>query len=118
MTAGECIVRIDGLKYNTYSREDKLRWLSQLEAKIQTEVVERHENPVFGFGEGLDRELIAGEAWEEMYLYWLEAKIDYRNGEYDRHNNAMDMFMAEYQDFRAWYTRTHMPISSGAAFLM
>ena len=39
----------------------------------------------------------------------MEAKIDYYNGEYDKYNNAMEMFYTAYEGFQRHYNRTHMP---------
>lgn len=112
MTYAECITRFDGLKYNTYHQEEKLLWLEELEEKLQVEVVENHEEPE----EVAEGELTAPKAFESMYLRWLEAQVDYANGEYERYNNAMAMFMAEYEAFRNWYTRGHMPKGKGKRF--
>ena len=57
----------------------------------------------------METELLVPAPWDEMYLRWLEARIDYANAEYTRYNNSMDMFRAVYQAYRSYYNRTHMP---------
>jgi hypothetical protein len=39
----------------------------------------------------------------------MEAQIDYHNGEYDKYNNAIDMFTTAYEGYKNYYNRTHMP---------
>lgn len=43
MTIQECINRVDSVKPNQYSIEDKVRWLSYLDASIRKEIFERYE---------------------------------------------------------------------------
>lgn len=115
MTIIEAIEKIDTLKPNTYTKEEKIRWLSTIEGVIVRNVIEGHEgdeNISFdGYDEDtdLDTELIVQEPYDEIYLLWLDAMIDYTNGEFTRYNNTIirynDMFTAFSRDFN----RTHMP---------
>lgn len=45
MTIQECINRVDSVKPNQYSIEDKVRWLSYLDGSIQKEIFDRYEQP-------------------------------------------------------------------------
>lgn len=45
MNIQECINRVDSVKPNQYSIEDKVRWLSYLDGSIQKEVFDRYEQP-------------------------------------------------------------------------
>ena len=42
MTAGELIARVDELRPNAYSAEQKLRWLRRLDGQILAEIWETH----------------------------------------------------------------------------
>lgn len=114
MTIIEAINQVDGLKHNTYSQHDKVVWLSRLDGRIQRQIIDTHENPD-GFYMGYDDEtdvqtvLLAPPPYDEMYLRWLEAMIDYANGEYGKYNNSMLMFQTIYDDFSNDYNRNHMP---------
>jgi hypothetical protein len=44
-----------------------------------------------------------------MYLFWLESKIDYWNGEMGKYNNSISMFNTAYAEYERYYRRTHMP---------
>jgi hypothetical protein len=42
-------------------------------------------------------------------MRWLEAHIDYANGEYDKYNNAILMYQAAYNAYANYYNRNRMP---------
>ena len=123
MTIAEAINKVDALKPNTYSTEDKLGWLSTLDTRIMTQIIETHEldEPIYFYGyddpEDLEIDLLVPAPYDEMYLRWLEAMIDYHNSEDDRYNNAIILFNNAYEGFKTHYTRTHMPKSYGNRFI-
>lgn len=116
MTIIEAINRIDSLKHNTYSRSDKVRWLSTLDNMVKKHIIDTHEGAedvtFTGYDENTDvqTELLMPAPYDEAYLRWMEAQIDYHNGEYDKYNNATEAFAAFYEGYKNYYNRTHMPI--------
>jgi hypothetical protein len=123
MTIAEVISKVDELKPNTYTTEDKVEWLSNLDARVKTQIIDAHEctEPVEFHGydsmEDQDTVLLVPAPYDEMYLRWLEAMIDYYNSDDDRYNNAIILFNNAYEGFKKHYTRTHMPISCGTRFV-
>lgn len=121
MTLIEAISKIDNLKHNTYTHEDKVGWLSRLDGMVKTEILDTHEGGETAF-QGYDTDsdvetvLLVPAPYDEVYLRWLEAQIDYAGGEYNRFNNSMDMFQAAYQSYSNFYNRTHMPKGQGFRF--
>ena len=121
MTVEECINRVDSVKPNQYSIEDKVRWLSYLDGSIQKEIIDRHEKPVVAEEESteftgyspddLSVSLIAPFPYDEMYVAYLKAKIDEENGETARYNNTASTFNGMLMDFQKAYNREHMPLS-------
>lgn len=115
MTLIEAISKIDNLKHNTYTHEDKVSWLSRVDHMVKQEILDTHEGGggawFFGYDtqSDVETELLVPAPYDELYLRWLEAQIDYCNGEYDRYNNAMEMFNTAYQGYANYYNRTHMP---------
>ena len=109
----EAINRIDSLKHNTYSQNDKVAWLSELDSMVKVEIIDTHDGDVTftGYDDSTDTqtELLIPAPYDKAYLLWMEAQIDYHNGEYDKYNNAMDMFHTAYEGFKNYYNRTHMP---------
>ena len=123
MTIAEAISKVDTLKPNTYSIEDKLGWLSTLDTRVMTQIIETHEldQPIYFYGyddpEDLEIDLLVPAPYDEMYLRWLEAMIDYHNSEDERYNNAIILFNNAYEGYKTHYTRTHMPKSNGNRFV-
>ena len=123
MTIAEVISKVDALKPNTYSTEDKIEWLSNLDARVKSQIIDTHEckHPFFFFGYDSEcdqeTELLVHPPYDEMYLRWLEAMIDYYNSDDDRYNNAIMLFNNAYEGYKKHYTRTHMPISKGTTFI-
>lgn len=118
----EVIDQLDALKANAYKREQKIRWLSVLDGRIHGEVFCAHEGevPAFaGYNEltPVDTELLVPHPYDEVYLRWLEAQIDYHNGEYKKYNNSMAMFEAAFDAFRNHYRKNHKPKGAGCRFL-
>ena len=121
MTVEECINRVDSVKPNQYSIEDKVRWLSYLDGSIQKEIIDRHEKPVVAEEESteftgyspddLSVSLIAPFPYDEMYVAYLKAKFDEENGETARYNNTASTFNGMLMDFQKAYNREHMPLS-------
>lgn len=110
----EAINRIDSLKHNTYTQSDKVLWLSRLDAMVKKHIIDTHEGDKVaftGYDDSTDpqTELLVPAPYDEMYLQWLEAQIDYHNGEYDKYNNATEMFNTAYEGYQNYYNRTHMP---------
>jgi hypothetical protein len=115
MTILEAIGRTDDLKPNNFTELDKIRWLSELEWIVKRKVIDTHEggeNIIFnGYDETTNTEdvLIVSAPHDDIYLKWLEAKIDYHNGEYVKYNNSSVAFNNAYSEFANCYNRLHKP---------
>lgn len=115
MTIIEAIDKVDSLKPNAYTQEDKIAWLSTLDGIIKNEIIDTHEGSEnISFNEydvdtALDTVLLVPAPYDEVYVKWLEAQIDYINGETTRYENSMLMYNAAYSAFERYYNRNHMP---------
>ena len=122
MTLIECINRINILKPNTYSQEEKIHWLSTIDGIIKREIIDTHEGAddvVFnGYDEftPLTTELLVPDPYDEIYLRWLEAQIDYANGEYARYNNVVRAYNDAYSAYFKYYNKQHMPLGKKLKF--
>lgn len=122
MTAAEAIAALDELKPNAFSYRRKLDWLSVLDGRVKKELIERHEGAEEGqfrpYEEGRDsgRQLLIAPPYDQVYLRYMEAQIDYLNGEYERFNNSNAMFAAAYSDFERHYIRTHLPLTEKRSY--
>ena len=117
MTIFEAISRIDAVKPNSYSQNEKVNWLSTLDGIIKTEIVDTHEGSEevtfngYNVDTALTTELLVPAPYDEVYLFWLESKIDYWNGEMGKYNNSVLMYNTAYSAYEKFYNRTHMPIA-------
>ena len=119
MTIKDCIDIVDNLKPNQYTIKDKVMWLSFIEEIIINEVLKTHEgyDGRYDLFEGYTEDklsvtLIAPSPYDRLYTAYLKMKIDEENGETARYNNSMVMFNTYMMEFRKYYNKTHMPIST------
>lgn len=102
MTVSEAIAWLDDKKPNGYSREDKTAWIREVEFMAE-KLRARYGDPEEGAGE----ELSLPPPYDGAYLRYMEAQIDYCNGEYGKFNNAIELFNTLWQSYAAFYCRTH-----------
>ena len=123
MTILEAISTTDTLKPNTYDQSDKVRWLSNLDGIIKRSIIDTHEG-----GEGvifrdydentpLDTVLLVPSPFEDIYIKWLEAQIDYHNNEYARYNISATAYNNIYHEFTKHYKERHVPKQRSTRFL-
>ena len=123
MTIIEAITRLDELKFNTYTQDDKVEWLSRLDSAVKLQIIDNHvgaENISFsGYNKDtpLNTVLLVPAPYDEVYLRWMEAQIDYHNGEYDKFNNSIVMYNTAFDNYQKYYIRTHKPVQTGRRFL-
>ena len=111
----EAISAIDALKQNTYTQSETVACLSNVDSKVKRLIIDTHEGgedvTFTGYNDttDLETELLVPAPFDEVYLRWLEAMIDYNNGEYGKYNNSINMYNTAYEGFQNHYNRTHMP---------
>lgn len=116
MTILEAISRVDSLRHNTFSQAEKIGWLSQADALVWEELHRTHEGAdgqtFSGYDPGtpLDQPLLVPAPYDELYLHYLEAQMDYYHAEFDRYNRSMAMYQAVRSAFVNHYNRTHLPL--------
>ena len=123
MTIREAITRLDALKFNTYNEEDKVEWLSRLDSAVKLQIIDNHDGANDISFSGYDANtpdntvLLVPAPFDEVYLRWMEAQIDYHNGEFDKFNNSIIMYNTAFDEYQKYYTRTHKPVQGGRRFL-
>lgn len=124
MKISEAIALIDALKPNSYTDEEKVDWLSELDHMVRELVIDVHEGaPETPFEKYsirnvdaatkevvLAKDLIVDEPFDEIYLSWLESKVDYYNRETLSYNNTITRFNDTFAAYSNWYNRKHMPL--------
>ena len=123
MTITEAITRTDTMKPNAYSTNDKISWLSRLDGMVKRLIIDTHEDGediIFaGYDSDTDMEteLLVPAPFDDIYLRWLEAQIDYANAEYNKYNNSIIMFNSAFEVYSSYYNRNHMPKIGGKRFI-
>lgn len=107
MTPNKAIEIVDRLKPNSYSEEDKLRWINELDTMVQRLVIQADKIESYSYPEDMDKELLIPAPFDDLYTLFLEAKIDYYNREYGNYNNSAMMFEAQYNEYKKAYIREH-----------
>ena len=120
MTIADAIREADRLKPNSFSTEDKLRWLERLEQRIREEIRGRCEEELpawepFEPGD-LSRVLQAPAPYDELYVHWLCAQMDYYEREFEGFNASNAMFEALFRRFRNARNREHRPRTAEKSF--
>lgn len=57
-----------------------------------------------------ETELLVGSPYDELYIHWLEAQIDWYNREIEGFNASNMMFESVYQQYKNAFNRDHMPL--------
>lgn len=114
MTIREAITYADTNRPNAFSTDDKVEWLSELDARIAGNVLLMSAADLQAFNydpeEDLDYELLISFPYDKMYKQYLIAKIDESNGEYNRYANSSVLFNASYNDFQKWFLDSYDPV--------
>ena len=96
MTLFDAIDNFDKERANSVSLETKIRWLSQLDMKISSEILApRGEKSFSGYALGggdIQKQLKAPEEYADIYSVYLNMKLDLMNGEIARYNNSAILF--------------------------
>jgi len=111
MTLSECIAYVDGIEPNAYTNDQKTAWVSECEGMAYTEVflLSPYEFHPLTYTDNASDELAVMPPHDKIYPLYLQAKIHFANGEYDRYANAMAMFNAAWGEFVRWFARTYSP---------
>lgn len=114
MVLDKLLTRIDQQKPNAYTRQEKMAWVNELDGMVKAKIIDTHEDGEYiSFDEYTDddgdAELLVPAPFDSIYLYWLEAKIDYANAEYGKYNNSMGMYNTMWSEYSRWYNRQHLP---------
>lgn len=111
----EAINRLNSIKHNTYTEEEKVAWLSQLDGFVKHEIIDTHmgggEVAFSGYDSRTDMEteLLVPAPYDSVYVRWLEAQVDYANGEFDKYSASILLYNTDFEAYASYYNRTHMP---------
>lgn len=105
MTRRECLTRFGYIKPHGYDTDTVEKWLISADNRLRKLICN-----VYGTVFSDKTELILPDEHADIYIYYLQAQVDYFNGETARYNNSMNMFNTALAAFMDEYNRTHMPL--------
>lgn len=105
VTIAKAIERADELRPNPFAEEQKVRWLSELDGKIAREIIGDKDFAGYNHAYDSEKELLAEEAYCDIYLFYLTAMIDFFSRDYAEYNNSILMFNEAFSQFAKAYQR-------------
>ncbi len=115
MKISELIAYVDEVKPSAFSDAVKISWLNDIEGMIQTDVMLLDVSEVISYTVAdMDATPLVSPPHDRLYRSYLCALADLTNGEYNKYNNTMTVFNAQYNQYVAWYTARYRP-ADGAA---
>lgn len=106
------IARVKELKPSPLRDEDMARYLMELDGRIYKELTAADHpemTPPAAWPEDGDKQLLVQAPYDVLYDHYLTAMIEYWMREYGNYNNTVALFQQAYDEYRAWYRRTHRP---------
>ena len=118
VTIASVLAELDHLKPSGYTADDKVKWLSHVEARILEELLSWHQGfeEVTFDGYTYDpetapaTELLVQGAYSDVYVKYLISMIDFHNNEIMRYNNSSAGFNHVWAELAAWVNRTYVPV--------
>lgn len=111
MTIKEAIQIADDMRPNALSDDIKLRWINELEGKVQTDVFLLAPAEIISYNleDDAEKELLVAPPHDKIYYEYLAARIDYANGDYSDYNATIEMFNSFWREFVAWFANSYRP---------
>lgn len=120
MTIQAAIDKLDTLKPNVITHQQKVAWLSDLDGLIWREVFLTHEDiPDINF-EGYDQDvdpsttLLAPDPYTDVYQHYMAAQMDIAHRENTEYAKDMVLFNSAWQTLCDYWNRKHLPLTKVA----
>lgn len=113
MTVKEAIDYCKEMKPDKYTDANYVKWLNEIESDIYYNIIlPREDSEEIEYEKYADatsnKKLIVGAPYEDIYTYYLMAKVDYFNDEMIKYNNNMSMSNSLKTSFANDYNQKHM----------
>ena len=107
MKINEAISKACELRPNILTSDVFLTWLSSLDGRVHTEIFESQEAFIPYTQGDENKELSLPTPYDDIYVYYLMAMIDFANSDYDKYANDMSMFNSKFEEYSKYYIRTN-----------
>jgi len=112
MTVRDCIGFVDDVKPNAFPAYAKLKWLGEIEGKIASEIFLMAPAELIRFrytAEMQDYELLLDPPFDDIYIAYLTAKADSKNGEFNRLSTSAQAFNRKWNELSAYIANLYAP---------
>lgn len=112
MTATVLFERLRKLKPVPAEIDDTilLDWLNQLEGQILHEIFLLALSEITPYAATPAEALAAPYPYDGIYLLWMEAQVDFANGEYERYTNTMQRYNTAWNDLARHIAKCIRPV--------
>lgn len=112
MTATVLFERLRQLKPVPAEIDDTilLDWLNQVEGQILHEIFLLALSEITPYSATPTEALAAPYPYDGIYLLWLEAQVDFANGEYERYTNTMQRYNTAWNDLARHIAKCIRPV--------
>ena len=112
MTATVLFERLRKLKPVPAEIDDTilLDWLNQVEGQILHEIFLLALSEITPYSATPTEALAAPYPYDGIYLMWMEAQVDFANGEYERYTNTMQRYNTAWNDLARHSAKCIRPV--------
>lgn len=112
MTATKLFERLRKLKPVPAEIDDTilLDWLNQVEGQILHEIFLLALSEITPYATTPTEALAAPYPYDGIYLLWMEAQVDFANGEYERYTNTMQRYNTAWNDLARHIAKCIRPV--------
>ena len=113
MKVGKLIETATVLIGQQYDLEMLIGWLNEIEGQVLDQVVNKAQGFDIEFvpftEDDTERELTVPDRFQDVYINYIRAKVDFTNQETERYNNDAAMFEASWKEYASWHIRNYVP---------
>ena len=106
-TMNSVIEELEEVKPNVVPDEIKYKWLANLDGRISIEVFGQKEATVYTLPDDADKTLMVSAPYDDIYVLYCSAMVDFYNREYENYNNAVMVFQESMGALKTWYIQNH-----------
>jgi hypothetical protein len=112
MTVSEAIARADGLRVNLLGEEIKAGWIRIVEHGV-ADMMGKESQLKGSYSADRDTSLLMPPPYDDVYVKYLIAMIDYYNGETGQYANDMELYNEAMSRAGSWWIRNNRPSPKG-----
>lgn len=107
MTIETCMNLVNAMHPDGVDPKVKLRFLGEVEGRVRVELLGDPPDGDWDFDESTptDTELVVPHPFDQLYLMYIMAMVDFISGDTARYENGAAMFNTAYQSYGKWLKR-------------